>query len=121
MKRLLFVLLIMLFGCSRIVKEEVVVERVVDRVVFIGNDVDVSEFQDSIRVLEGRVLELESDRYVVQSGDCLWYISERFLGSGYRWFEIYLENRDRILDSALIYPGQILKVSCGMGKMGGVL
>ena len=48
--------------------------------------------------------------YVVWKGDCLWSISEKHLGSGYRWKEIYELNRDQIKDPNLIYPGQELEL-----------
>lgn len=47
------------------------------------------------------------NEYVVQSGDSLWSIAERFLGNGARYFEIMALNG---LSSTVIYPGQVLKI-----------
>lgn len=45
--------------------------------------------------------------YTVVSGDCLWTIAKRFYGSGIKYREIYVVNRE-IVDPDLIYPGQVL-------------
>ncbi|MEM8740250.1 MAG: LysM peptidoglycan-binding domain-containing protein [Pseudomonadota bacterium] len=44
---------------------------------------------------------------VVQPGNNLWMLARRHLGSGIRYTFIFTENRDRIRDPDLIYPGQI--------------
>jgi len=48
--------------------------------------------------------------YTVVSGDCLWNIAEKYLGSSSRYPEIYELNRDIIQNPNLIYPGQVLKL-----------
>lgn len=48
--------------------------------------------------------------YTVQSGDSLWRIASRELGSGTRWSEIYDLNRDVIPDPDRIYIGQELQL-----------
>lgn len=45
------------------------------------------------------------DRYMVQAGDTLWSIAERFLGDGSRWDELYSANG---LSSTMIHPGQVI-------------
>lgn len=50
--------------------------------------------------------ENEAGRYTVESGDCLWDISEKFYGDGSKWKRIYEENKEKIKDPALIYKGQ---------------
>lgn len=45
------------------------------------------------------------DRYMVQPGDSLWGIAERFLGDGSLWSAIYNAND---LRSTVIHPGQVL-------------
>ena len=52
----------------------------------------------------------ELETYTVQSGDCLWNISKKYLGSGARWREIYNLNTDKIQNPNLIYPGQVLEL-----------
>ena len=49
-----------------------------------------------------------SKTYTVQSGDCLWNIAARELGSGLRWSEIYELNRDILSDPDRIQVGQEL-------------
>lgn len=48
--------------------------------------------------------------YTVQSGDCLWSIAAKLLGSGARYKEIYELNQDKINNPNLIYPGQVLTI-----------
>lgn len=48
--------------------------------------------------------------YVVVKGDCLWNIAKKYLGSGSYWKEIYNLNKDKIKNTNLIYPGQVLKM-----------
>lgn len=54
--------------------------------------------------------ESKTRTYTVQSGDCLWRIAQRFLGSGARYPEIYNLNRDKISNPNLIYTGQVLRI-----------
>ena len=46
----------------------------------------------------------------VVSGDNLWKIASKCLGSGSRWIEIYELNRATVKSSELIYVGQVLKL-----------
>jgi len=46
--------------------------------------------------------------YVVQDGDCLWYIADKYLGDPTKWILIYKSND--IADPDLIYPGQELLI-----------
>lgn len=48
--------------------------------------------------------------YTVVSGDCLWNIAAKHLGSGARYTEISELNKDIIKSPNLIYPGQVLKL-----------
>lgn len=48
--------------------------------------------------------------YTVQSGDCLWNIAQRELGSGTLWEAIYEANRSQIADPSRIQIGQILVI-----------
>ena len=52
----------------------------------------------------------EVQSVTVQRGDSLWKISQRMLGSGYRYTQIYAANTGQIRDPSLIYPNQILVV-----------
>ena len=51
-----------------------------------------------------------SGTYTVQSGDCLWNIAQRELGSGTLWEAIYEANRDQITDPSRIQIGQVLVI-----------
>src|SRR6516164_8279936 len=46
--------------------------------------------------------------YVVQAGDSLWSIAQRFYGNPHMWADIYYANQSQIHDPNLIYPGQHL-------------
>lgn len=50
------------------------------------------------------------DTYTVVSGDNLWKIASKQLGSGSRWTEIYELNKATIKAPELIYIGQILRM-----------
>ena len=51
--------------------------------------------------------------YTVQSGDSLYKIARKTLGSGQRWKEIYEANKSSIADPALIYSNQVLVIPAG--------
>ena len=51
-----------------------------------------------------------SDTYTVVSGDSLWKIASKQLGSGNRWTEIYDLNKDTVKSPSVIFVGQILKM-----------
>ena len=75
---------------------------------------------DVIKQIEGWETEVEADisfehtdiygYYTVQSGDTLWKISERVLGKGNRYKEIFELNTDRLDDPDKIQVGQKLKL-----------
>ena len=46
--------------------------------------------------------------YTVVSGDSLWKIAQKKLGSGAKYTEIYNLNKNKIKNPSLIYPGQVL-------------
>lgn len=48
--------------------------------------------------------------YTVQSGDCLWSISQRFYGTGTRWGVIYEANKSIIREPSSIDIGQVLTI-----------
>lgn len=50
----------------------------------------------------------------VQRGDSLWKISQRMLGNGQRYTQLYAANSTQIRKPSLIYPNQILVVPPGV-------
>ena len=48
--------------------------------------------------------------YVVQAGDSLWSIAQRFYGNPLMWSHIYYANQSQIHDPNEIYPGQELTI-----------
>ena len=46
--------------------------------------------------------------YTVRSGDCLWNIAKKFYGNGSQYTKIYNANKDKIKNTNLIYPNQVL-------------
>mgnify|MGYP000886875143 CR=1 FL=1 len=53
---------------------------------------------------------VQEKTYTVKSGDCLWNIAKKLLGSGSRYTEIYNLNTDKIKNPNLIYAGQVLRI-----------
>jgi len=48
--------------------------------------------------------------YVVERGDTLSHIAQRFYGKASGWHDIFEANRDQLDDPDRIKPGQVLKI-----------
>ncbi len=95
-----------------------------ETVVISGNAKDAAAFEKAVLIagnVEG-VAKVEaaalgaagnSTFVLVQSGDTLWGIAERELGSGARYTEIFAANREVIEDPDLIFPGQKIRIPKG--------
>ena len=72
-----------------------------------------AEQQEQVRSEEGEITSGEEKAklptaYVVQKGDHLWKIAEKFYGSGYNWVDIAQANK--LANPGIIYQGQKLVI-----------
>lgn len=67
------------------------------------------EVQNSLLANQNGLTKEGSTEYIVQPGDCLWSISERFLGSGYYWTKL-LREESAPEDPGYILPGEIIYI-----------
>lgn len=72
-----------------------------------GNVAGVAKVEDEIESPEP---EAKPVFHTVVKGDNLWKISEKTLGSGARYKEIFEANRPMLTDPDKIYPGQVLRI-----------
>ena len=71
----------------------------------VGNVEGVAQVEDEIEGGEG-----DPVFHTVEKGDTLWAISEKTLGSGARYNEIFEANRPMLSHPDKIYPGQVLRI-----------
>ena len=71
-----------------------------------GNVAGVARVEDEIEAPDAA----EPVFHTVEKGDTLWKISERTLGSGARYKEIFEANKPMLKDPDKIYPGQVLRI-----------
>ncbi|SFD28700.1 peptidoglycan-binding protein LysM [Tropicimonas isoalkanivorans] len=72
-------------------------------IVAVGNIQGVATVEDET---EGN----DPTLHTVESGDTLWAIAEKTLGSGSRYMEIFEANKPMLSDPDKIYPGQVLRI-----------
>jgi len=68
----------------------------------VGNVAGVAEVESD--------LETETVFHTVEKGDTLWAVSEKALGSGARYMEIFEANKPMLSHPDKIYPGQVLRI-----------
>ena len=73
----------------------------------VGNVAGVAKVEEAIETPEPAK---EPVFHTVVKGDNLWKISEKTLGSGARYKEIFEANRPMLKDPDKIYPGQVLRI-----------
>ena len=73
----------------------------------VGNVAGVAKVEEAIETPEPAA---EPVFHTVVKGDTLWKISEKTLGSGARYNEIFEANRPMLKDPDKIYPGQVLRI-----------
>ncbi|MCV2894286.1 peptidoglycan-binding protein LysM [Lentibacter sp. XHP0401] len=94
---------------------DIVVEG--DKVKVTGKAVS-DEMREKVILAVGNVegvAEVEDDAgdaafHTVEKGDTLWAVSEKALGSGARYMEIFEANKPMLSDPDKIYPGQVLRI-----------
>jgi hypothetical protein len=57
------------------------------------------------------------ERYTVAPGDTLWGIAQRYTDSPWRWPELWNINKDDIRNPHLIYPGNVIVLDRGRGRL----
>jgi nucleoid-associated protein YgaU len=72
-----------------------------------GNVKGVAKVEDAIETSEAAA---EPVFHTVVKGDTLWKISEKTLGDGARYKEIFEANKPMLSDPDKIYPGQVLRI-----------
>lgn len=74
--------------------------------------VDIPKATATVQKSEPRVDNTVTPQtYTVKSGDCLWNIAKKLLGSGSKYTQIYNANKGVIGGNPnLIYPGQVLTI-----------
>jgi nucleoid-associated protein YgaU len=73
----------------------------------VGNVAGVAAVEDAVETPEPAA---EPVFHTVVKGDSLWKISEKTLGSGARYNEIFEANRPMLSHPDKIYPGQVLRI-----------
>lgn len=76
-------------------------------IIAVGNVAGVAKVEES---LESPDPEAAPVFHTVVKGDTLWKISEKTLGNGARYNEIFEANKPMLTDPDKIYPGQVLRI-----------
>lgn len=87
------------------VSGEAVSQEMKEKVILaVGNVEGVAGVEDNVPSASEPVF------HTVESGDTLWAVSEKALGKGSRYMEIFEANRPMLSDPDKIYPGQVLRI-----------
>ena len=89
-------------------KDQAALEKLV---LMAGNVLGIKEVKaEGVTVEEPAPEALKVEYHVIEKGDTLWAIADKFLGNGSRYTEIFEANREVIKDPNLIYPGQKIRI-----------
>jgi len=75
-------------------------------IIAVGNIAGVAKVDEDVTVPDAT----QAVFHTVVKGDTLWKISEKTLGSGARFKEIFEANKPMLKDPDKIYPGQVLRI-----------
>lgn len=89
------------------VSGEAVSQEVKEKIILaVGNVEGVAQVQDEVKGGDPVF-------HTVEDGDTLWAISEKTLGNGARYEEIFEANKPMLSHPDKIYPGQVLRIPQG--------
>ena len=75
-----------------------------------GNVLGISEVRADDLVAPQTEIEQTVKYYVIEKGDSLWEIADKFYGNGSEYKKILAENLEVIKDADLIFPGQKIRI-----------
>ncbi len=79
-------------------------------VLMAGNIEGVSNVDVSNLEAPDEESEVKVEYYIIQKGDTLWKIAEKFYGNGAKYTKIVEDNKEVIKDPDKIFPGQKIRI-----------
>ncbi len=79
-------------------------------VLMAGNIEGVSKVDASNLEAPEEESEVKVEYYIIQKGDTLWKIAEKFYGNGAKYTKIVEDNKEVIKDPDKIFPGQKIRI-----------
>ena len=80
-------------------------------ILLLGNMMGISQVKaDELTAPEPTPEEEQVEYYIIEKGDTLWAIAEKFLGNGSKYTEIFEANREVIQDPDKIFVGQQIRI-----------
>jgi 5'-nucleotidase len=73
-----------------------------------GATIEEGKYVQEVEKEVESAVKVSTKEYTVRSGDSLWKIAEREMGSGHRWQYLYELNKDRIKNPKKLKVGQVL-------------
>ena len=96
-------------GDKVVLKGEVADQTILEKaIVAAGNLIGVAKVETQVKVAEGE--EGEPVIHIVQKGESLWKIADRYYGDGSKYMVIFEANKPMLSDPDKIYPGQALRI-----------